>query len=287
MYLYTLYVYCCEKNKNYEIMSITWQQCALFALKVFLFCYDILTIPVYFLLQSPWKRDEYSKINRSRIIKSDREGVTFRSNEPPRAIHVRMLQENIDTLEKVFTYVARTYSSKNCLGTRQKFSEEEELQPNGRIFKKYNMGEYKWKSYQEAERMATGFGQGLRQWGHSPYQKIVIFAETRYEWMIAAHACFKHSMPVVTIYTTLGDDGIVHCINETEVSTIITSYDLFPKVMELLSQCPRVNKIVYMEDQLQRGEPAGCISSDRVSIIPFMRLYKKGSCSKCGGFQTF
>lgn len=287
MYLYTFYVYCCNKNKNYEIMSISWQQCALFAIKVFLFLYDILTIPVYLILQTPWKLGQEAKVIRSRVIKSEREAVTYRTNDPPRAVHVRMLQENIDTLEKVFTYVAKTYPTKNCLGTRQKFSEEDELQPNGRVFKKYNLGEYKWKTYQESERMATSFGRGLRQLGHRPYQKIVIFAETRFEWMIAAHACFKHSMPIVTVYATLGDDGIVHCINETEVSTVITSYELLPKVIELLGKCPNVTNIVYMEDQLQRSEPANCKDNDRVTIVPFMKVFKKGACSRCGGFQRY
>lgn len=285
MYLYTFFVYCCNKNKNYEIMSISWQQCVLIAIKVFLFLYDILTIPVYLILQSPWKLGQEAKVIKSRVIKSERETVTYRTNEPPRSLHVRMLQENIDTLEKVFTYVARTYPSKNCLGTRQKFSEEDELQPNGRVFKKYNLGEYKWKTYQESERMANSFGRGLRQLGHRPHQKIVIFAETRFEWMIAAHACFKHSMPIVTVYATLGDDGVVHCINETEVSTIITSHELLPKVIVLLSKCPNVSNIVYMEDQLQRSEPANLKNNDRVTIMPFMKVYKKGSCSRCGEFQ--
>lgn len=130
--------------------------------------------------------------------------------EPPREIHVKMVQANIDTLEKMLNYVAKMYTNKKCLGTREILSEEDEVQPNGRIFKKYKMGEYKWRTFNEVESAAANFGRGLRELGSGAYKNIVIFAETRAEWMIAAHGCFKQNFPIVTIYATLGDEGVIH-----------------------------------------------------------------------------
>jgi len=150
-------------------------------------------------------------IFQAKIVRNDDNELTYRTTDPPRDVHVKMLQENIDTLEKVFNYVAKTYTSKRCLGTRQILSEEDEVQPNGRVFKKYNLGDYKWKTFTEAERTAANFGRGLRELGQKPRENIVIFAETRAEWMIAAHGCFKQAMPIVTVYATLGDDGVAHC----------------------------------------------------------------------------
>lgn len=57
------------------------------------------------------------------------------------------------------------------------------------------MGDYKWKNFIEVEQLAKYFGRGLREIGHKPRENIVIFAETRLEWMIVAHGCFKHSVP--------------------------------------------------------------------------------------------
>lgn len=57
------------------------------------------------------------------------------------------------------------------------------------------MGEYKWRTYLEVNNLATSFGRGLRELGHQPRKNIVIFAETRAEWMIAAHGCFKQNVP--------------------------------------------------------------------------------------------
>lgn len=38
---------------------------------------------------------------------------------------------------------------------------------------------------------------------------------------------------VATVYTNLGDDGVVHAINETETSIVVTSQDLLPRFRNL------------------------------------------------------
>lgn len=200
--------------------------------------------------------------------------------DPPREVHIRMLQANIDTLEKMFTYVANVHSSKRCLGTRQILSEEDEIQPNGRIFKKYNMGDYKWKTFTDVDRMAAAFGRGLRKCGQEPRQNVVLFAETRAEWLVAAHGCFKQAMTIVTVYATLGDEGVAHCISETEVTTVITTHDLLPKFKQLLDKCPRVTTIIYMEDQLHATQTTGF--KEGVRLLPFSQVLQMGQEKNCG-----
>lgn len=100
----------------------------------------------------------------------------------------------------MLTFATKLHTDKKCLGTRKILSEEDEKQPNGRVFKKYAMGDYEWQSYEEVERCAEHFGRGLRELGHKARENVVIFAETRAEWMIAAHGCFKQNFPIVTIY---------------------------------------------------------------------------------------
>lgn len=39
-------------------------------------------------------------------------------------------------MEKVFNYVSQKHDGKKALGTRQVFAEEDEIQPNGAVFKK-------------------------------------------------------------------------------------------------------------------------------------------------------
>lgn len=200
--------------------------------------------------------------------------MTYTSALPPRELHIKLLQHKVDTLEKMFKYVATVHTTKRCLGTREYLSEEDELQPNGRVFKKYNMGDYKWKSFIEVERLAACFGRGLRELGIKQKENIVIFAETRAEWMIAAQGCFKQNLPIVTIYATLGDEGVAHGINETEVTTVITTHDLLPKFKTLLSMLPNVHTLIYMEDQLLKANTTGF--KENVKIIPYSSVIRSG-----------
>lgn len=69
-------------------------------------------------------------------------------------------------------------------------------------------------------------------------------------------------------------------ISETEVTTVITSHDLLPKFKTLLDKCPKVNTIIYMEDQLHKTETTGF--KEGVKILPFAQVVKIGNDSKFG-----
>lgn len=146
------------------------------------------------------------------------------------------------------------------------------------------MGNYVWLTYGEVDKTAKLFGRGLHSLGQESKKPVVLFAETRPEWMIAAHGCFKQNIPVVTIYATLGEDAIAHGINETEVSVVITSHDLLPKFHKILPKTPRVKTIIYMEDQLVRTDTSGFQS---VEVLSFSELLNKGRSSNQGTFFPF
>ena len=51
--------------------------------------------------------------------------------------------------------------------------------------------------------------------------------------MIAAQACFRENFPLVTLYATLGDEAILHGVNQTEVrtpSTVLTIAEIIFKL---------------------------------------------------------
>lgn len=89
-----------------------------------------------------------------------------------------------------------------------------------------------------------------------------------------------YTLVVVTLYATLGDDAIAHGINETEVTTVITSYDLMPKFQKILEHTPRVNTLIYMEDQLKELDTSGYKES--VNIIKFSDVLANGAKSSIG-----
>ncbi|OAD57993.1 Long-chain-fatty-acid--CoA ligase 3 [Eufriesea mexicana] len=258
-------------------MESFWITSAISAIKAISYVYDLLTFPVYLVLQRPWKTIKASRRIKARAISKDDQMVTYRSVEVPGPMHIALERENIDTLEKMMSWISKKHTDKKCLGTREILAEEDEVQANGRIFKKYRMGEYKWKNYADVDRLMVSFSRGLKEYGLTARKNIVILAETREEWMIAAYGCFKQNLVVVTIYATLGEEAIAHGINETEVDTVITSHDLLPKFKQLLKVVHNVKTIIYMEDQLKPTDTSGY--KDGVKLIPFSDVIKKGSSS--------
>ena len=63
-------------------------------------------------------------------------------------IRVCSLQElidgGVDTMAKCFKFGLDKHREVRCIGTRRLITEEDEVQPNGRMFKKYDLGDYRY-----------------------------------------------------------------------------------------------------------------------------------------------
>ena len=120
----------------------------------------------------------------------------------------------------------------------------------------------RWISYEEADAIVDNVGKGLIALGQEPKKPLCIFADTRAEWMLTAQACFKLSIPVVTLYTNLGEDAVTHGINETEVDTVITSHELLPKFKNILKSTPKVKNIIFYEKNVKKTLISGKTTKD-------------------------
>uniref|UniRef100_A0AAX7UMZ2 long-chain-fatty-acid--CoA ligase n=1 Tax=Astatotilapia calliptera TaxID=8154 RepID=A0AAX7UMZ2_ASTCA len=155
--------------------------------------YSVITfIPWYFFSGAG------NNLERARRIKA--RSVSGHPAGPYRAVYsqkelVAWLHPGVDTLDKMFEYAAKRFPKRDCLGTREVLSEEDERQPNGKIFKKVILGNYDWLSYEEAYQAAKCFGSGLAALNQKPHCNIAIFCETRAEWIVTAQACFMYNFP--------------------------------------------------------------------------------------------
>ncbi|XP_044058882.1 long-chain-fatty-acid--CoA ligase 3a [Siniperca chuatsi] len=180
--------------------------------------------------------------------------VLGRPEGPYRAVSatkrlVTSLHPGVDTLDKMFEYAAMRFPHRDCLGTREVISEEDERQSNGKVFKKVVLGEYRWLSYDEVLTAASRLGSGLASLGQRPKNNIAIFCETRAEWIIAAQACFTYNFRLVTLYSTLGGPAIAHGLNETQVTHIITSRELLEtRLKAILTEVPRLQHIIVVDN---------------------------------------
>ncbi|KAG9343144.1 hypothetical protein JZ751_014116 [Albula glossodonta] len=229
--------------------------------------YSLLTFLPWYLLSGV-----SASLQRAKRVKA--RSASGRLAGPYRAVNVTQrlastLHPACDTLDKVFEYAARRFPRRHCLGTREVISEEDEPQPNGKVFKKVILGEYQWLSYEEAYQAAVRFGSGLAALGQRPQYNIAIFCETRAEWIIAAQACFMNNFPLVTLYSTLGGPAIAHGLNETEVTHIITSKDLLQtRLKAILLEVPRLQHIIVVDDKPTAwpGFPRGIMVHNMASV---------------------
>lgn len=242
-------------------------------IRIFVFIYGHITYPIYYYLQKPWRQLEERKQPNAWPLSSD-PGGPYRHVKNFKALRLTLV-DDINTLYELFKSLLRIYGDRICLGTRKIFAEEDEVQRSGKIFKKLIMGSYEWATYKDIMRRVKSFSYGLNVLGQSHGQNVVLFAETRAEWIIAAMACFRYNIPVVTLYANLGEEAIIHGINETEASLIITSHELLIKFKTILLNTPNVETVIYMEDKhdLKGIETI----SDTVKIYTFGRIETMGA----------
>ena len=98
------------------------------------------------------------------------------------------------------------------------------------------MGEYKFSTYRDACARIDAIGRALLSIRAKAKHKILIFSETRPEWLLTAFAAFHHNITVVTLLPTLDAEGVCHGIDESEVNIIFTSQELIADKLEV-RQC--------------------------------------------------
>uniref|UniRef100_A0A453KIM8 4-coumarate--CoA ligase n=1 Tax=Aegilops tauschii subsp. strangulata TaxID=200361 RepID=A0A453KIM8_AEGTS len=157
--------------------------------------------------------------------------------------------EGATTMAALFEMASKKYTQHRCLGTRKLISSEFIEAADGRKFEKLHLGEYQWNSYAEAFKRACNFASGLIKMGHQLDSRAAIFSDTRAEWIIAAQGCFRQNLTVVTIYASLGEDALVHSLNETQVSTLICDSKQLKKLPAVSSKLHSLKHVIYIEDE--------------------------------------
>ena len=164
--------------------------------------------------------------------------------------------------------IVEMYGERNMLGHR----EVEEVSADGR--KKRFSDDYTWFTYDQVGHRVLSLAAGLKSLGVQPRHRVVIFMETRLEWTLSAHAILQCGATVATLYATLGDDGIVHALNELEAEVIITSDTLCAKLEVILKQCNQVKHVIAVRQAI--GGNFETITAKIDGLVPFDVLEQRG-----------
>ena len=148
----------------------------------------------------------------------------------------------------VWDHAASLYPDEPCMGWREVMESVDEEQPDGKVFQKLVLGDYKWMTYREVKDQISKIQIGLDKIGIRQGEKVVIFAETRKEWMMTAIACFKLGVTVVTVYATLGEEAVAYAMEECDAVACITVNSLLPKVFNAVKSIPAIKRVIYFYD---------------------------------------
>lgn len=215
-----------------------WIRVIILILKAWFFIYDCLNYIPYELFNSPAAKLQRSGRIKARPVK-DVDG-------PWRHVDGMVREDFLgkNTLNKLLDHITEMYLDRPMLGTRELLTVHEEEQPDGRIFEKWELGEYHWQTYGEVYKRVGFIAAGLHSITNKD-SKVVIFAETRADWLITAFSCFRANVTIVTVYATLGEEAIAQAINETSATVLVTSAELLPKVAKFCHKCSTLKSLVY------------------------------------------
>ncbi|KAM5580348.1 long chain acyl-CoA synthetase 8-like [Rosa sericea] len=179
------------------------------------------------------------------------------------------------TVAALFEQSCNKHSQNRFLGTRKFIGREFVKASDGSKLEKLHLGDYEWQTYGQVFVRACNFASGLIKLGHDVDTRAAIFGDTRAEWFIAFQGCFRQNITVVTVYSSLSEDALIHSLNETEVSTLICDSKQLTKMTSISSSLNTIKNVIYFEDE-GISDANECRSYSNWTVTSFSEVEKLG-----------
>ena len=98
-------------------------------------------------------------------------------------------------------------------------------------------------------------------------------------WLATSHAAASQSIPVVTAYDSLGEEGLRHSLKQTGSKAIFLDPNLIPTFLKVLGDAPAIEAVIYntepeiKEADLQKLKDA----KQGLKVVSFDELVKSGA----------
>ncbi|KAF8414278.1 hypothetical protein HHK36_002279 [Tetracentron sinense] len=184
--------------------------------------------------------------------------------------------EGATTMAALFEQSCKKHARGRFLGSRKLINKEVITGSGGRKFEMLHLGEYEWETYGETFDRACNFASGLVKLGHVKDSRAAIFSETRAEWLLAFQGCFRQNITIVTIYASLGEDALIHSLNETQVSTLICDFKQLKKLAALSSSLETIKHVIYFEEDETTIDSGISSNMSNWTVSSFLEVEKLG-----------
>lgn len=246
--------------------------------------YDVITMPAYLIVQQPWNARRLSDRPRAKKLVPTDPHSPWISSLTDEVVEPHFIHD-CKTIPEIFYRAAQQYQDSICMGYRECRGVEDEVQPDGKVFKKLILGDYHYFTYNQIQLRIDHVREGLLASRIKAGSLVVIFSETRMEWHLCAQALFQIGAVIVTLYATLGDEGIIHGINECETTHVITSADLVPKLQKIQHRINKVKCIISFEGP-KKLDKSTVEKFDTIRVSTFQSIEEQGKDIADNGSHT-
>ncbi|KAF2484865.1 hypothetical protein BDY17DRAFT_292514 [Neohortaea acidophila] len=168
-------------------------------------------------------------------------------------------EEGVNTIYDIVKRSSQKFGNAKALGKRKLLETHEETKKIKKIVdgkeqevdKKWTYFElsgYEYLSFSEYESLVLKLGSGFRALGMKASDRVHLFAATHPYWLAMAHAASSQSMPIVTAYDTLGEEGLKHSLEQTHAKVIFLDPHLITKLIKPLNEAKDIQHVVYNDD---------------------------------------
>lgn len=163
---------------------------------------------------------------------------------------------NIQTIYDVVKTSAAKYGNAKALGTRKLIKTHRETKKikkivdgveteQDKVWTYFELSGYTYRSFVDYEKLVHNIGAGLRKLGMVKEDRLHIFAATSAYWLAMSHGATSQTMPIVTAYDTLGEEGLKHSLVATGAKAIFLDPHLLPTIVNPLKEATEIKFVIY------------------------------------------
>ncbi|KAI0899644.1 acetyl-CoA synthetase-like protein [Annulohypoxylon nitens] len=186
--------------------------------------------------------------------------------------------DDISTIYELLRVSVAKYGNAKAMGSRRLVRTHQETKKVKRIvdgaeqqvdkaWTFFELGPYEYLSYNDFEKLVLNIGSGLRRLGMNKDDRVHIFAATSANWLTMSHAAASQSMPIVTAYDTLGEEGLRHSMVATGAKAIFLDPHLLPTLGNVLKDATEVRYVIWNNQHQVRPEHMNNLKSNYPHIV--------------------
>lgn len=197
--------------------------------------------------------------------------------------------EDISTVLDIILTSAKKFGNAKAIGSRKLIKTHQETKKVKKVidgveqevdkqWTYFELSPYEFLSFHDYEKRIAQVGAGFRKLGLVKDDRVHIFAATCANWLTTAHGACSQSMPIVTAYDTLGEEGLKHSLVATKAKAIFLDPHLLPSLINPLKEASEIKYVIWnsQNDVKQENIAALKKAHDHLTILSFEELRKLG-----------